>query len=46
MTQKNIIPKDIDSVDQTNYYWFVIGISHEEINRNHKYANKFPYMET
>ena len=46
MSQKIIIPKEIDSIDQGNYYWFVNGFSDEEIDRIHKYANKFPYVES
>ena len=46
MSQKIIIPKQIASVDQGNYYWFIDGFNDEEIDRIHKHANKFPYIES
>jgi PKHD-type hydroxylase len=43
--RKIIIPKNVESVDQSNYYWFENGFSDEEINKIHEYAEKFHYKE-
>ena len=41
MSHKIIVPKNLESVDQSNYYWFQNGFTEEEINKIHEYADNF-----
>ena len=45
ISSKIIVPKNLESVDQSNYYWFHDGFSNEEIDKIHEYADKFEYRE-
>ena len=46
MSQKIIIPKQLDSIDQGNYYWFANGFNDEEIDRIHKHADNLSYIKS